>query len=173
MDAQQFAQAVRDHGDRLYSYGVWMLRDHGAAEDLAQEAFMRLWKHKSKVDEGAARAWLLRTASRLCIDRARSRAASPGRSALPEDVLPAPSPDDPPELAERKAALAACFPRLGTRDQSLLHLHDVQGLSSADLGRALGMGDGAVRVAVHRARRRLLELIEMSMEGSEREGAPV
>ncbi len=169
MDAQQYAQAVRDHGDRLFSYGLWMLRDRSAAEDLSQEAFMRLWKHKSKVEPGAARAWLLRTASRLCIDRARSRAARPEHGVLLDEVLPAPGEGDTPETAERKAALARCFPQLSERDQALLHLHDVQGLSGADVGAALGMRGGSVRVAVHRARQRLLALMQASLE-SRREG---
>jgi RNA polymerase sigma-70 factor (ECF subfamily) len=52
-----------------------MLRGHSDATDLAQEVFVRLWKHRALIeDQQALTAWLYRTSTRLVIDRARQGA---------------------------------------------------------------------------------------------------
>jgi RNA polymerase sigma-70 factor (ECF subfamily) len=54
-----------------------MVRGHADANDLAQEVFVRLWKHRHLIqDHQALTAWLYRTSTRLVIDRARQRAFS-------------------------------------------------------------------------------------------------
>ena len=54
-----------------------MLRGHDDASDVAQEAFVRLWKHRELVEDShAVTAWLYRTTTHLVIDRARHRAFS-------------------------------------------------------------------------------------------------
>ena len=54
-----------------------MLRGHSDASDVAQEVFVRLWKHRELVqDQQALIAWLYRTSTRIVIDRARQRALS-------------------------------------------------------------------------------------------------
>ena len=54
-----------------------MLRGHADAQDVAQEVFVRLWKHRDlALDNQALTAWLYRTATHLVIDRARHRAFS-------------------------------------------------------------------------------------------------
>jgi RNA polymerase sigma-70 factor, ECF subfamily len=54
-----------------------MLRGHADATDVAQEVFLRLWKHRELIqDQQALTAWLYQTSTRLVIDRARRRALS-------------------------------------------------------------------------------------------------
>jgi RNA polymerase sigma-70 factor (ECF subfamily) len=54
-----------------------MLRGHADATDVAQEVFVRLWKHRELIqDHPALTAWLYRTSTHLVIDRARNRAFS-------------------------------------------------------------------------------------------------
>jgi RNA polymerase sigma-70 factor (ECF subfamily) len=54
-----------------------MLRGHADATDVAQEVFVRLWKHRNLVeDQQALTAWLYSTSTRLVIDRARQRTLS-------------------------------------------------------------------------------------------------
>ena len=51
-----------------------MLRGHSDASDVAQEVFVRLWRHRALVqDQRAITAWLYQTSTRLVIDRARQR----------------------------------------------------------------------------------------------------
>lgn len=88
MDGDTYRLAVRAHKNRVFSYAARLLADRDDARDVAQEALVRLWEHREKVPEVAtARAWLLKTAHRLCVDRVRASAweEEPGQLALAVD----------------------------------------------------------------------------------------
>ena len=67
-----------------------MLRDDAEAEDVAQEAFLRLWRAGSKLDVGigGVKPWLRRVVSNLCIDRVRGRQRLTVVEELPEQADP-------------------------------------------------------------------------------------
>src|SRR5262245_47268362 len=72
-----------------------MLRGDADAHDVAQEVFVRLWKHRELVqDQQALVAWLYRTSTRLVIDRARQRSLSHENLQHLHDVLQAGAPRD-------------------------------------------------------------------------------
>ena len=73
MDNEAFENAVVTHKDRVHAYAAMMLRDATEAQDVAQEALVRLWQFRGQVGERGARPWLMRTAHNLCIDRIRRR----------------------------------------------------------------------------------------------------
>ncbi len=78
---------VRRFQGRVYGVALNVLRDPGLAEDAAQEAFVRAWRHAATYDpeRGSVAAWLLRTTRNLAIDALRRRR---------------PQPADPDRLAE-------------------------------------------------------------------------
>ncbi len=80
---QAFAQLMRRHYQVVYRV-VWrMLAGHADAEDITQEAFMRLWRNPQQVREaGALRGWLIRVASNLVNDRFRGAMTLPVDEAL-------------------------------------------------------------------------------------------
>lgn len=160
MDDAAYKQAVSDHLDRVYSYAAWTLRDLHEAHDVAQEAFMRLWRDRAKVQPEAARPWLLKVAHHLCIDRARRDRLRTG-DALPADTISAGAPPGSALLDdEQRREVNAAFAQLPLRDRAILTLTEVQGMSANDAARILDMRPGALRVAAHRARARLLELLQ-------------
>jgi RNA polymerase sigma factor (sigma-70 family) len=87
--------------------------------------------------------------------------------------LPGPSPTQPPEtvlLAEEHQAVRAALATLSPADRELLWLREVEGLSYRDLGGRLGAASGAVRVRCHRARQRLQDAYETTLDGKPNEG---
>ena len=68
MENEAFERAVHAHKDRVHSYAVMMLRDVEEARDVAQEALVRLWNNRNKVDPDGARPWLMRATHNLCIE---------------------------------------------------------------------------------------------------------
>jgi RNA polymerase sigma-70 factor, ECF subfamily len=72
-DENAFTELVDRHFQLVHRV-VWrMMNGHADAEDVAQEAFLRLWRNPSQVREGGAvKAWLMRVASNLVMDRHRS-----------------------------------------------------------------------------------------------------
>ena len=158
MNDAEFEGAVRQHSDRVHSHAIWVLRDREEARDVAQEALVSLWKHRTEVVEPAARSWLLRTTYRLCLDRMRrrrSRAEVDGESLVP--VLPDPAPG--PERAAASARLGDHIERalsaLPARDRAVVLLREVEGLPYDEIARALDLPLGTLKAVLHRSRERL------------------
>jgi RNA polymerase sigma factor (sigma-70 family) len=78
-DPETAAGFVRRFQGRVYGLAMTILGDPGAAEDVAQETFVRAWRHASSYDarRGSVSAWLLAIARNLALDRARLRRSQP------------------------------------------------------------------------------------------------
>lgn len=142
-----------------------ILGDRAEAEDVAQETFVRLLRKAPewRPDGPALRAWLLRVATNLCIDRRRVRARI---SPMPDDVDQledrgkAPLEDD---LAIRHAVRSAVAD-LPDRQRAVLVLVHFQGFSGQEAANALGVSGEAVESLLSRARRRLRKVLSPHMK---------
>lgn len=78
-DPAAAAAFVRRFQGRVYGLALTMLRDRGLADEVAQETFVRAWRHAETYDarRGRVPAWLLTIARNLAVDRARLRTATP------------------------------------------------------------------------------------------------
>jgi RNA polymerase sigma-70 factor (ECF subfamily) len=143
------AEALRlfaDHGTALYRFCRSMLGGGDDAEDVVQDAFVKLLQHlRAGGDRTNLRAWLFTVAANGCRDRARRRFRwLPWTPEL--DVRPAPEPEDPPDLAAARRALAT----LAARDRLLLSLR-AQGLTYAEIAGAAGIKPASVGRLLARA----------------------
>lgn len=158
MDADGYQQVVIDQKDRLFSFAAHLLRDREEARDIAQEALVRLWQHVDAVpDQPSARAWLMRTAHHLCIDRIRQRKGRPECDA--ETTIPnLQAPDSTPEqhVGGRQIGgkIASALQRLTERDRALVLMREVHQMSYEEIATAMGMPLGTLKAALHRARER-------------------
>src|SRR5918998_544092 len=125
-----------------------LVGDARTAEDLRQEAFARAWKSGPRdAGRGHMRAWLHRTAHNLAIDELRRRQT---RDWLPYDDELAPAFDEV-DQDERIAAREA-LDRLSAHERFLLLMRFEGGLSHAEIGKLLEIGEDAARKRVARAR---------------------
>lgn len=158
MDHEEFRRTVQRHKDRVHSYASWMLRDAEEAQDVAQEALLRLWTHRHSVD-GSCKGWLLRTTHNLCIDRIRRRRARPEVGGEALAAAPAVSKEPGPyRLAAAGQAgerIALALEGLSPRDRALVLLREVEGMSYEEIASALGIPMGTMKAALHRAREKL------------------
>src|SRR5919202_6372062 len=78
-DTEAAAAFVRRFQSRVYGLAMTMLRDSGLAEEVAQETFVRAWRHASTYDarRGRVSTWLLTIARNVALDRARLTRAQP------------------------------------------------------------------------------------------------
>ena len=157
MDAETYRDLVVRHKDRVNSYASWVLGDREEGVEVAQEALIRLWTHRKQVRPEAAKAWLLKTTYRLCIDRTRRRRV---RGEVGGDVLD-PMPDDGPGpdrvtwSGELGRLLEDALARLSPVDRAAVLLREVQGMSYDEISDALGLPLGTVKAKLHRSRERL------------------
>jgi len=173
MDKRAFVEILQAHRDRVFSYALYVLRDGDEAEDVTQDAFLRLWRNRADVESGRVEAWLIRVAHNLCIDRTRRRQtarrllATPAARAAAEDAAGAAgrAPDGGLEQEQTRALLLDAMDTLQDETRSAVILHYFQGLKIEEVARMLGKKTNTVKVQLHRARHALRRVLESSREG--------
>jgi len=133
-----------------------MLRDESEAEDVVQEALVRLWRNAGTLELGphGLRPWLRRVVSNLSIDRLRSRMNTSVTDEVPETPV-APTQLSGIEEREMTARVDQALRALPDRQRAALTLFHFEGLSQIEVGRMLGITDEAVESLLARARRTL------------------
>ncbi|MBY0288054.1 MAG: RNA polymerase sigma factor SigI [Mycobacteriaceae bacterium] len=148
--------AWREHRPYLVNLAYQMLGDVGGAEDVAQEAFLRLARaDTAHIDD--LRAWLTVVAGRLCLDQirsARTRREYPDASgALDTATSPDPDPADRVTLDDDiRAALLEVLRRLSPGERVAFVLHDVFHLPFEEIAETVGRPVGTCRQLARRAR---------------------
>lgn len=152
---------------RAYRHAARVLGDRAAAEDVAQEAMMRLWKAAPDWrQDGPAQpaTWLYRVVANLCVDHLRKA----GRMDALEDPDMAPS-DAPGAEArliagDRQAAFDAALARLPERQRQAVVLRHIEGLANPEIAEILGVGVEAVESLVARGKRALAAMLAPQKE---------
>lgn len=138
----------------LRRYCLRMAADSDLAEDVAQEAFVRLLDHKVRGELPGLKAWLFKVATHILRDRARVRS---NRSRLLEanPVLPdaGSTPDEELERREAVARVRRALKSLDERDHTLLLMRE-EGFSYRELAGAIGVQASSIGTLLVRARRR-------------------
>jgi len=155
---------------RVLALAARMLRDTAAAEDVAQEAFLRAWRMAGAWQPGRARfdTWLHTVVLNLCRDRLRRRREVTGET-VPEPVDPAPDGEAALLKAERGRQVAAAIAALPERQREAILLVHFQDLSGAETAAALGVSVEALESLLARGRRGLRASFALVQEGDDRD----
>lgn len=155
-DASAFRTLTDRHLSTVTAIARRMLRDNAEAEDIAQEAFLRLWRAGSSLEVGASgvRPWLRRVVSNLCIDRVRGRLKLSVVEELPE-VPEAPKQLVAIEEREMQRRVDACLKALPERQRLALTLFHYEGMSQSEVAAVMEISEEAVESLLGRARRHL------------------
>ena len=155
-DVVAFRTLVDRHLTSLLRIAQRMLNEDPEAEDVAQEAMLRLWRSASTLEIGAGgvRPWLRRVVSNLCLDRIRSARRVELTDAVPEQEVVASQLHCLVEV-ERSARVDAALKALPERQRLALTLFHYEGLSQGEVGEILGVSQEAVESLLARARRAL------------------
>jgi RNA polymerase sigma-70 factor (ECF subfamily) len=141
---------------RALGFAARMLRDQAEAEDVTQEAMLRLWRMAPDWRSGEAQVgtWLYRVVANLCTDRLRRRRT------VPIDTVPDPQDGAPGAVAgliagERAAALDAALADLPERQRQAVVLRHLEGLSNPEIAAVMDVGVEAVESLTARGKRAL------------------
>ena len=145
---------------RVIGYATRLLKDRAEAEDVAQDAMMRLWKIAPDWRTGEAKVttWLYRVVTNLCTDRLRKkRGTGLDEIAEPEDDKP--SQDAVLMHKQRVAALDLALDSLPERQKEAVVLRHIEGLSNPEIAQILDIGVEAVESLTARGKRALAKAL--------------
>jgi len=163
-----YHRALTEHADSLKAYATRLLGDPIAAEDIAQDAFLALYRHLNQVPTAAFRPWLFRVARNLCLDQLRRRKfkLSLFRDLQKDEDQPfTPADQDsirPDEVAESREANQAIEKAIGElplKFREAFLLCEVEGLSYEDAAAVMGCPVKTVSTRLFRARHRFKSLV--------------
>ena len=156
-----FQRLVGLHAPGALAVARRMLGDEAEAEDVVQEALLRLWHNAGSIDVGPAgiRPWLRRVVSNLAIDRIRSGKATVVTDEVPEQAAPA-DQDRALEARDTAGRIEAALAALPERQRLALTLFHYEGASQNETAEIMGISAEAVESLLARARRALKAALE-------------
>lgn len=161
---------------RVLGYAARLLSDRAEAEDVAQEALLRLWRIAPDWRQGEAKVttWLYRVVTNLCTDRlrGRQRRASTPLEDAPEMADAAPAAVTVMIEGDRMRALDAALAALPDRQRQAVILRHIEGLTNPEIAAIMEIGVEAVESLTARGKRALAALLagERNALGYEGEG---
>lgn len=166
-DEASFAALVERHREPVFRLIVSILGAgrHGAAEELTQEVFVKVYRRLGQF-RGEARfgSWLYRIAYNQAVDhRSRLRFRLPHLGEEVLEMTPTDAPRDDPftsaSARQSAAAVKECLDRLPDLYRSVLHQHYWLGMTVAEIAELLSAPQGTVKSYLYRARARLHRLL--------------
>jgi RNA polymerase sigma-70 factor (ECF subfamily) len=168
-DTRAYGALVELHQHRIFGLVFRMVRDHGLAEELTQDVFVKAHRNLDGF-RGSARlsTWLYRIAVNTCRDHAGSRRERERRAQTSiddpaltdlEPVSGEPRPDSELEGRELEEAFAAALDRLDATYAEPFLLRHQEGRGYAEIAEILGISVANAKVRVHRAREMILSTL--------------
>jgi RNA polymerase sigma-70 factor, ECF subfamily len=176
-DRDAFGQLVDRHSRRVFSLVSHLVRRRDDVEDLAQEIFLKAYLGIKSYNFGSSfGTWLGRISVNHCYDYLRRERAShvryfseigeqPGRTILEKAESLGPHSPDAEKQLVLKNWVGALLDRAPKDDRVILVLKEIEELSVLEIAEILGLSQTAVKVRLHRARKRMLEDLKRWREG--------
>ena len=158
------AAHVEAYAPLLFRVAHSVLRSRAEAEDVVQDVFVRMLKHRRSLPlVRDMRVWLVRIAWNLAIDRRRRIRPEQMDESFAEGLVARSVPaDEAFGEAQRLRAVLREIERLPKGERHVLLLSAVQEMGTREMGEVLGKSESAVRALLSRARARLRERLEGS-----------
>jgi len=154
--------------DRIYRYVLSLVHNPSEAQDLTQDTFFRAYSHRETLrDPNAVRGWLYRIATHICLDRLRQRVvqvsidSEEGGRGIASVPANNPSALEITERAETGACVQRCLDFLSDSYRAVILLHEAHSLTAPEIAELLGESVGTIKIRLHRARRKLQEIMQI------------
>lgn len=155
-DRAAFEALVRRHQGVVWAVAMRVCRDHAAAEDVSQRAFIAAMEHLDDL-KGAFRPWLLRITANLAKNFRRDHARLVPTETLPDEASREPGADERLDAARVAQALRDAVLELPARQREVVTLRIDGQLPFAEIAATLGITENNAKVTFHTATKRLRE----------------
>jgi RNA polymerase sigma factor (sigma-70 family) len=165
-DADASAAFMRRFQSRVFGLALMLLGDRDEAEDAAQDAFLRAFRHADAYDprRGTVATWLLAIARNVAIDHARMRRAEPVDAGvlLADVVEPGPPPEERGIASDEASRLRTAIATLPDEQRRALLLAAFFGRTAREIGALDGTPIGTVKTRIRTAMLKLRGLLEVN-----------
>ena len=173
-------QIVRENHGKVFGCAMKMLKDEAAAEDAAQETFIRAWRALDRFDgRSGLSTWLYRICVNVCLTRIRTRKRRQSKevelrqsriSILTDPEHPEAGPEESVAGFQLQARLEMALEELPETLRMTVILVLIQGLPHHEAADVLGCSAGTIAWRVHEARRRLRRKLRDVLEAGDGRG---
>ena len=172
-DQGAFRALVERYQKKAYAQALGMVKDKDEAMDVAQEAFVKVYKYLDHFKgDSSFYTWLYRIVSNLCVDRMRRKAGAAESRELderqePEELAAAgilstrlgTNPQKAALRAELAAKIDEALEQLPEKHREILLMRELEGMSYEDMARVLGVPKGTVMSRLFHARAKMQGLL--------------
>jgi len=164
-----FAELVRRHQDNVLALAYRYSRDRQDAEELAQEVFLKVWRHAGTFrGESLFSTWLFRLAVNTCLNFRQRQRSRPASQPLDGDYAAVnPAAGDELVASDREARLHRALASLPARQRMALALVSFSGRSYEEIAAAMDMTVPAVESLLFRARKNLAAILRPQKQKGE------
>ncbi len=166
-DDEALRTLYREYGSLAYALAYRMLGRRERAEDVVQEAFLRVWRHAGRFDGARASfpTWLTRIVRNLCIDELRRKDPSQSADVLDdvEQWVAHASPIDRPILD--RLIIREAFLALPMEQSRVVEMAYFEGLTHREIARNLGIPEGTVKSRLRLGLQRLRQVLTRESVG--------
>lgn len=150
-----FEELYKRNMPEVYRFAYWLAGDHGEAEDVTSETFVRAWTRRTTIRTKTLKAYLFAIARNVFLQRRRKH--NRHETLIDEHIDPNPGPDKLMEQnheIERVHGMLQALPEL---DRAAFILRVEFELPYNEIARALGISLSTAKVKIHRIRKQLIQ----------------
>ena len=154
MTKEEYNRAVNDLSHRLFGFVFKLTKDEEDANDLVQDAFMKLWSNRKKVEFKKAKSWLFTTAHNAFINFIK-KSNRQIRMEEGTDIS-----FEAKNRFELKEIIDMAMEKLSDLQKSIILLRDLEGYNYKEIGEMLDLNESQVKVYLFRARKKIKDQIK-------------
>lgn len=169
MNLEEFKITVLPLREKLLNYSRKMTEETSDAEDIVQEAFLKLWRIREKLDEyKSIDALATQIVKNLCLDRWRSPRLRNARLDDTQPQITCNNLERTIDLQDQVQLIGRIIDTLPPLQQAIIRMKDVEGYETSEIAEIIGKDNEAVRMNLSRARKRVREtFIQLTKENKE------
>ena len=158
---REFEQRLADCPTLAYRVALGVLRNTAEAEDVAQDAMLRAYRHFRQLrDRDRFRAWLVRTAWRLALDRIRASGRRERRERVAGNESPDASVENAAAWREFERHVISAMDKLPEKLRMVMVLAAIEGYNVREVATLLRLPEGTVKSRLFLARKRMSESLQ-------------
>jgi len=158
VNAKEYNIAVKVHSGNLYRFILKMIRDTDDANDIVQEAYMKLWENIDLVDVDKVKSWLFTTARNTMLNKIKREQRTETM-----ELNHFQEPYTNSNSFELKELIDKSLNQLSELQRSIILLRDLEGYNYKEIGDILDLSEAQVKVNLFRGRKKIKESLKSAI----------